>query len=114
MPKSDPYTSALRDALAYVVAKEAILKEGGDALDAFDGVDVACELMQHAEAIAEGKALVYGKTGFRGDTLTSEAGFLAGYWQTTAMMQGDGDWYTINLRWFKHANAMLADELAWN
>lgn len=110
--QNDAYVSALRNALVYVTGLRLDL-EDQERLAGYDGVTIAANLADHAVSICDAHRDVYGTTPC--DYLTGEAGFLAGYWQTTALLHSlGGTWLDREKAWLDHAIAMLTDEISGN
>lgn len=115
MPTLTPYTSRLRDALAYVADVRSILSDPArsEDLDDLDDVVVAAELDAHHKAVVA----AYGETyGDASGYAPQEATYLAGYWyaiglmtDTLAMKHDDA-----RVAWFKYADAILSDEIQSN
>ena len=111
--EDDAYVAALRDALGYVYALRLDL-EDQERLAGYDGVTIATDLISHATSICDARNEVYGSC-HPSDYLTGEAGFLAGYWQTTALLQSlGGTWIDAERAWLDHAAAILTDEISSN
>ena len=70
--------------------------------------------MEHATAIVDAYVADHGPFQSPGDRMTGEAGFLAGYWYTVALLQNQGDWLKTEKAWLDHAIGILTDEIGSN
>lgn len=115
MPTATPYTSRLRDALAYVADVRSILADPSrsDDLANLDDVDVAAELDNHRDAIVAAYVETYGDaSGY----VPGETTFLANYWYGIGLMTDTLSMahHDARVAWFTYANAILTDELNAN
>ena len=112
-PTVSKYVAALRLALAFVKDQRLALETEKGRYN-HDGVVIAAELMEHAAAINAAYAADHGPFQSPGDRITGEAGFLAGYWYTVALLQVEGDWLKTETAWLDHAASILTDEIGSN
>lgn len=106
-----PTLEALRYALEAVRAFKARIKPNARTLPAdFDGVEVAGVMSDHAAGIIAAERAFYGNQSH----ISSEAGFLAGYWMTTALLMETMNEAKANRVWFCHAEDWLVDEIKSN
>lgn len=110
-----PYTSRLRDALAYVADVRSILSDPARSVDLenLDDVEVAAELDAHRDAIVAAYAETYGDTS---GYVPQEATYLAGYWYAIGLLTDTLAMPHVAARvaWFTYADAILKDEIASN
>lgn len=113
MPTATPYTSRLRDALAYIADVRNLLADPTRAedLENLDDVDTAAELDTHRDAIVAAYVETYGP-GY----VPQEATYLANYWHGIGLMTDTLSMahHAARVAWFTYANAILTDELNAN
>lgn len=110
--ENDPILAALNEARDAVREVLKQIKPTAKTMPAdFDPVTFACEMSSHASAIIAAERKFYSDQTHIG----GEAGFLAGYWLTSALLSEQGfSEVKLHRVWLQHADDWLTQEIADN